>query len=144
MNAFKKRGLQQYGSVAVSSEADFATPHRLVQMLMEGVLDKVAAAKGYMQRNEIGPKGEHISWAVSIIGGLREALDFESGGEIARNLDDLYEYMSRRLVEANVANDAAILDEVSSLMLEIKGSWDVMPENVMRAEGGVEEAASAE
>jgi len=144
MNSVKKRGLQQYGSVAVSSEADFATPHRLVQMLMEGVLDKVAAAKGYMLRNEIAAKGEHISWAVSIIGGLREALDFEGGGEIARNLDDLYEYMSRRLVEANMANDAAILDEVSSLMIEIKGSWDVMPENVMQAKNSSEEVASAE
>jgi len=143
MSALKKRGLQQYGSVAVSSEADFATPHRLVQMLMEGALDKMSAAKGYMLRNEIAAKGEHLSWAISIIGGLREALDFKNGGEIASNLDDLYEYMSRRLVEANVTNDTAILDEVSSLMLEIKRSWDVMPETVVQTAGN-REAVSAE
>ncbi|MFC1683951.1 flagellar export chaperone FliS [Pseudomonadota bacterium] len=133
MNSIKKHGLQQYGKVAVGSEVEFASPHRLVQMLMDGALEKVAAAKGYMASGEIAAKGEHISWAISIIGGLQGALDLESGGEIARNLDDLYDYMTRRLSEANINNDEVILDEVMSLILEIKGAWDAIPESVRKA-----------
>lgn len=144
MNSMKKRGLQQYGRVSVGSEVEFASPHRLVQMLMEGALEKVAAAKGHMARNEIEAKGEHISWAISIIGGLQGALDLESGGEMARNLDDLYAYMSRRLMEANINNDAEILEEITSLLLEIKGAWDSMPENVRKTEQLAKAASATE
>ena len=144
MNSLKKRGLEQYGKVAVGSEVEFASPHRLVQMLMEGALEKVAAAKGYMSRNEIAAKGEHVSWAISIIGGLQGSLDLEAGGEIARNLDDLYDYMTRRLMEANINNDEAILDEVMSLLLEIKGAWDSMPESVKKGEPQMQAAAGTE
>jgi flagellar protein FliS len=144
MNSLKKHGLKQYGKVAVGSEVEFASPHRLVQMLMEGALEKVAAAKGYMARGEIAAKGEHISWAISIIGGLQGSLDLEAGGEIARNLDDLYDYMTRRLAEANIENDVAILDEVMSLLLEIKNAWDSMPDSVRKAELQAQVAAGSD
>lgn len=122
--------LSQYKSVSVSSGVEGATPHRLVQMLMEGALDKIATAKGLMGRKDIAGKGQHISWAISIINGLKSSLDMKAGGEISSNLDDLYDYMNRRLLEANVNNDIGILDEVSSLLLEIKSAWDAMPERV--------------
>jgi flagellar protein FliS len=99
-------------------------------MLMEGALDKMAAAKGFIQRKDMGQKSRHISWALSIINGLRGALDLESGGDIARNLDDLYEYMGRRLMTANSSNDPEILDEVASLLTEIKLAWDALPDEV--------------
>jgi len=133
MNALKKRGLNQYGKISVGSEVEFASPHRLIQMLMAGALEKIATAKGFMIRGETAAKGEHISWAISIIGGLQSSLDMEAGGEIAQNLDDLYAYMVRRLTEANLNDDVGGLDEVTSLLLEIKGAWDVMPENVKKA-----------
>jgi len=126
----KKRALSQYGKVAAQSEGEFASPHRLVQMLMVGALDKMAAAKGCIQRNDLEGKSAQITWATSIINGLRASLDPERGGEIAANLDDLYSYMLQRLVDANVANDVAIMDEVIGLMLEIKGAWDAMPEHI--------------
>ncbi len=126
----KKRGLASYGEVAVSSDVAYASPHRLVQMLMEGALDKIATAKGYIERGEHEGKSRHISWAISIINGLRSSLDLEQGGEIANNLDDLYDYMTRRLMDAVASNDTAILDEVSSLMTEIKSAWDALPDNV--------------
>jgi flagellar protein FliS len=96
-------------------------------MLMEGALDKMAAAKGHMLRNELADKGRFISWAISIISGLQSSLDMDAGGELSRNLDDLYDYMVRRLGEAGAKNDPTILDEVSSLLLEVKSAWDVIP-----------------
>ena len=120
--------LKQYGNVSVQTEVESASPHRLIQMLMEGALSRIAAAKGHLARGEIAPKGERISWAISIIEGLRTSLDHEAGGEIAANLDRLYEYMGARLVEANLRNDPAILDEVSALLLNVKEGWDAIPE----------------
>lgn len=126
----KRKGANQYGRIAAESEAGFASPHRLVQMLMEGALDKVATAKGLITRKDYEGKSEHITWASSIISGLRSGLDMEAGGEIASNLNDLYAYMNRRLIDANIENDVAILDEVSGLLIEIKSAWDAMPEDV--------------
>ena len=122
--------LSQYKSVSVTSGVEDATPHRLVQMLMEGALDKIAAAKGHMLRNEIAEKGQHISWAISIISGLQSSLNMDVQGGISQNLFDLYDYMVRRLMEAGAANDPAILDEVISLMVEVKAGWDVIPERL--------------
>jgi flagellar protein FliS len=126
----KRSALAQYGKVATESEVAYASPHRLVQMLMEGMLDKVATAKGQIVRKDLEGKSRHITWAISILNGLRSSLDLEAGGEIALNLDDLYGYMIRRLLDANAQNTPEALDEVSDLMLEIKSAWDAMPESV--------------
>ena len=120
-------GLDQYKSVGVHADVESASPHRLIQMLMEGALEKINLAKGYMQRGEIALKASHISWAISIIDGLRMSMDKDSGGEIAQNLDSLYDYMGRRLVEANLHNNIEILNEVAGLLLEIKLAWDAVP-----------------
>lgn len=127
------RALSQYGNVATRSEGEYASPHRLVQTLMEGVLDKVATAKGCIQRQDLSGKSAHITWASSILNGLRTSIDMEKGGEIAANLDDLYSYMLGRLTDANVGNVTDPLDEVSNLMSEIKGAWDAMPEHIRNA-----------
>ncbi len=119
--------VKQYNKVGVSSSVESASPHRLIQMLMAGALEKIHTAKGHMVRGEVAPKGGNISWAISIIDGLRASLDLNSGGEIAQNLDDLYDYMTRRLARANIENDADILDEVASLLHSIKSSWDEVP-----------------
>jgi len=120
--------LNQYRQVGTQSGVASASPHRLIQMLMEGALEKINLAKGYMQRGDIALKGSHISWAISIIDGLRMSLDKESGGEVAQNLDDLYDYMGRRLAEANLDNNEAMLNEVAGLLVEIKSAWDTVPE----------------
>ena len=128
---------------ADSSEVMYATPHRLVQMLMEGALGKIAAARGGIERNEIEIKNAQIKWAISIIDGLQASLNMEVGGEIAANLDSLYTYMISRLGAANSQNSVEILDEVTSLLKEIKEAWDVMPEGVRNA-GSIEEIATLE
>ena len=121
------KAVQQYNRVGISSSTEAASPHRLIEMLMGGALEKIAFAKGYMERGNISEKGGHISWAISIIDGLRASLDLDNGGEIAQNLDDLYDYMTRRLVRANIENNSDILDEVSSLMASVKSSWQQVP-----------------
>ena len=124
------KAVQQYNRVGVSSSVEAASPHRLIQMLMVGALEKIAIAKGYMERENIAEKGGHISWAISIVEGLRASLDLKAGGEIAQNLDDLYDYMTRRLARANIENNPDILDEVASLMNSAKNAWDQVPEEL--------------
>jgi len=122
--------VNQYQQVGVQSGLTDATPYRLVQMLMDGALERVNKAKGTMQSHNFIEKGRYITSAMSIIDGLRGSLDFEVGGEIAANLDNLYEYMNRRLMEANTSNDPDVLDEVCKLMSTIKEGWDGIPVSI--------------
>jgi flagellar protein FliS len=120
----QRNGLQQYSAVGVSSAVEGASPHRLIQMLMEGALARIAAAAGHMERGEREAKGRSVSTAISIIGGLQSSLNLEAGGEVAANLDRLYDYMVRRLMEANRHDDPAGLEEVRALLRELKEGWD--------------------
>ena len=127
----QQSAVKEYAAVGTQTGVVEATPHRLIQMLLDGALDKIASAKGFMQRKQIAEKGQYISSAGSIVLGLRDSLDMEAGGEMAANLCNLYNYMFKRLMEAHVTNDAAILDEVSSLLQEIKRGWDAIPEEAI-------------
>ena len=118
--------MRQYQSVNTQAQAVDASPHRLIQMLMEGGLTRIAQARGAMERQQTAMKGELIGKAIGIIGGLRAGLNLEAGGEVAANLDSLYEYMANRLLEANVQNDMAPLDEVAGLLRNVKSGWDVI------------------
>lgn len=120
------RAMQQYQRVGVQSEVFEASPHRLIQMLMQGGLERIAQAKGAIERGLLSERGELIGKAVSIVGGLREPLDHQVGGDLSKNLDSLYEYMMRRLIEANRENDSTKLDEVANLLREIKSGWDAI------------------
>ncbi|HCT4762251.1 TPA: flagellar export chaperone FliS [Pseudomonas aeruginosa] len=124
MNAMA--AMRQYQNVSTQAQAIDASPHRLIQMLMEGGLTRMAQARGALERGEVALKGELIGKAIAIVGGLREGLDFEAGGELAANLDCLYAYMSMRLTEANLKNDAGKLEEVSELLRNIKSGWDAI------------------
>jgi len=123
-----RSALRNYNQVSAHGQTEGATPHRLIQVLMEGAMEKIRVAKGLMERRDIVGKVRHINWALSIIDGLRQSLDMDKGGEIAKNLESLYDYMQRRLITANVENDPRVLDEVMSLMLEIKSAWDAIPD----------------
>ncbi|MEW8429563.1 MAG: flagellar export chaperone FliS, partial [gamma proteobacterium symbiont of Ctena orbiculata] len=96
-------------------------------------LDGISNAKGTIQRKEHAARHNEINWIISVIDALRGALDFEQGGEIANNLDMLYDYMIRRLFEANIHQDIEALDEVASLLKEIKTAWDAMPDAIQNA-----------
>ncbi len=130
MNARMNNALNQYAKVGTNTSVEAASPHRLIQMLMEGALEKIATAKGHMQRGEIEPKGRYISWAISIINGLAASLDMEKGGDLAERLSTLYQYMNDQLFQANLKNDVEKLDEVANLMREVKAGWDGIAQNI--------------
>lgn len=121
--------LKAYSNINIQTGIEGASPHRLIQMLLEGALARITKAKGHMKKNAWAKKGEDISSAISIIGGLRDSLDHKVGGDLAKNLDSLYEYMTYRLMEANVKNDISMLDEVNGLLMEIKTAWDQIGES---------------
>lgn len=124
------KAAKRYQAVGVASGVMDATPHRLVQMLLDGAVEKIATAKGAMERNDVPEKGKYIVWAITIIGGLRSSLDLTKGGEIAANLESLYDYMERRLTKANIEDDVTILAEVAGLLSEIRDAWEAMPDDV--------------
>jgi flagellar protein FliS len=114
-----------YHSVGVESLANSGNPHQLVVMLFNGARAAIAVARGHLQRKEVEAKGAAISKAIAIIdGGLKASLDLKVGGEMAQNLADLYDYMGRRLFQANLKNDAKALDEVAQLLQQLGGAWE--------------------
>ena len=112
---------------------DDASPHQLITMLLDGAIERVASAVGAMERGEIGATGESIGKAISIVDNLRVSLDQQKGGQISENLASLYEYMTRRLLEANATKDTAMLAEVAGLLKEIKVAWDQVPADLHHA-----------
>ena len=115
--------LAAYRSTSVHSGVAAADPHRLVVMLMDGALERIATARGLMTHGGGAEKAQLLHRAVAIIDELRNSLNFKAGGDIANNLDALYEYMCTRLMQANAQNNPEWLDEVSRLLGEIRGAW---------------------
>ncbi len=133
-------GIKAYNQVAVQTGVNDASPHRLIQMLLDAALEKIAKAKGFMVNKKIQAKGENIGLAISIIDVLRASLDMQAGGDISRNLESLYDYMSRRLTEANLKNDVVLLDEVANLLIPIKQAWDAIPKDLHNKPQGQRES----
>jgi flagellar protein FliS len=128
MNSYS--AVQHYSSVKVHSGVETASPHRLIQMLFEGALERIAQAKGAMLQNQIARKGELIGKAIAIVGGLQGSLNDKEGGSLAMNLDELYDYIIRRLTRANFENNTEYLDECGRLLGEIKTAWDAIGDQV--------------
>ena len=124
-------GASAYAKVGIETGVASASPHKLIVMLYEGAAVSLSSALMHMKAGQIAEKGKAISKTIMIIdGGLRTSLDKTAGGEIAENLDGLYQYMTARLVEANLKNKPEILEEVYKLLLELKGAWDAIAETV--------------
>ncbi len=118
-------GANAYAQVGLETGVVAASPAKLVIMLFEGAMVAIASAIQHMQAGDIAAKGQSISKAITIIdSGLRASLDKEVGGEIALNLDALYEYMSSRLLIANLKNQPAVLEEVYQLLKGLKDAWE--------------------
>lgn len=126
MNMGNEAAVRAYQQIGKRSEVEAASPHRLIQLLMERVLTKIAMARGHMDRNAIAEKGQHIGDAIDIITVLQASLNDKPDSKLAGNFDALYDYMTRRLVEANLKNDPVLLDEVTALMRELKEAWDAI------------------
>lgn len=114
---------RRYQEFGVSTGVTSADPHKLVQLLLDGAVDRIAGARGCIQRGDIAGKGERISRTIAIIEALRASLDFEAGGALADRLDGLYDYVVRRLLDANMHADVAAVEEAAALMEEIRDAW---------------------
>ena len=120
--------LAAYRSTSAHAGVAAADPHRLVVMLMDGALERIATARGLMSNGSVGAeKAQLLHRAVAIIDELRNSLNFKAGGELSHNLDALYEYMCTRLMQASTANKPEWLDEVSRLLNEIRSAWLQIP-----------------
>lgn len=118
-------GANAYASVGMETGVAAASPHKLIVMLFEAAMVAVSSAIQHMQAGDIEKKGLAISRAIAIIdNGLRTSLDKKVGGEIALNLDSLYEYMSMQLLTANLKNRPEILEEVHQLLKGLKSAWE--------------------
>ncbi len=127
MRLHKQDFESSYGAVQVATGVATADSARLILMLFDGLLESLAAARGHITYGNIAAKGKALSRASGIVLGLQGALDFEQGGNLARNLDDLYSYVTRRLLQANANNDLAAIDEVRGLIEEIREAWCSLP-----------------
>jgi flagellar secretion chaperone FliS len=112
-----------YRSTLVHGGVANADPHSLVQMLLNAAIDRMTAARGCIERGELAGKAKLLHSCVILIAELRGSLDLDKGGALARNLRDLYEYMTQRLLIANVRSDASCVTEVLSLLGEIRNAW---------------------
>ncbi|RFB68734.1 MULTISPECIES: flagellar export chaperone FliS [unclassified Herbaspirillum] len=120
-----QRGANAYANIGVETGVIAASPHKLITMLFDGALVAIAMGQKYMKAGDIKNKGESITKAILIIeSGLRASLNKNVGGEIAMNLDALYEYMGRRLLSANIENSQETLGEVHDLLDGLREAWE--------------------
>lgn len=117
-------GLDSYRNIGAYGNLAEASPYQVIQLMLDALLSRIAEATGHIERGEVAAKGEKIGKALGIIESLLLGLDKERGGDIALNLERLYDYVSRTLLKANLENRVDLLKEVSSLLREIKLGWD--------------------
>ncbi len=124
-NYNSQEALKQYRQLGLETQINNASPHRLIQLLMEGALDRLVAAKTAMERGDTATKGILIGKTMGIISGLRSSLDMSvQDTNLPENLDNLYDYMGRRLLEASMHNKLEMVVEVIGLMKTLKSGWD--------------------
>ncbi len=119
--------LQAYKRVSVDSQLTSASPHRVIQMLMAGAIERLIQGKASMEQGNIAVKGERLGKALDIIICLRSSLSMEDGGDIATNLDALYDFMVHQIYKANQENIAEPIDDVIDMLREIKSAWEQIP-----------------
>ncbi|MDH4393619.1 MAG: flagellar export chaperone FliS [Aquabacterium sp.] len=108
-----------------------ASAHGLVALLFDGFMAAVQRAKGAMRQGDIATKGQAIGHAVRIIDeGLKAALNLRAGGKLATDLSDLYAYVCLRLIQANLNNDEAALDECVALVSPLRDAWQAIGDRV--------------
>ena len=126
MNGLKKRGISEYNFVSTTSH-ETRDPHELVQLLFIGLTDRIAMARAALAKEDRYARAAAVTKAQKILFGLRECLDFENGGELALNLDSLYDYSIRTLTKGHAREDDKIFGEVMDLMISIRDAWKEIP-----------------
>ena len=129
-----RNGANAYRTVGVETGVTTGTPHQLVGMLFDGYMDAIAQARGALAQGQVEAKGKAIGRAVRIIEeGLKAGLDVRAGGQLAADLRDLYDYVTLRLTQANLRNDAKLLEECQSLIEPLQSAWKSIGPQVAKA-----------
>jgi flagellar secretion chaperone FliS len=123
IGSVRKANLATYQSVAVQGGVATADPHGLVQMLLDATLERISTARACIEQGDRVRKAKLLHSCVTLVTELRGSLDLIKGGALAQNLSDLYDYIARRLLLANVRDEVAALDEAASLLGEIRSAW---------------------
>ena len=121
MNA--RTAMSAYTQTKAQSGVESASATQLITMLLDGALERVAKAQGHMERGELAEQGEVIGKVIDIVASLDSYLDHDKGGEVSKTLESLYDYIVRQLYQANLKNDVSILEEVASLLSEVRAGW---------------------
>jgi flagellar protein FliS len=122
------QAINAYKKVDVMGGVDAADPHQLVTMLMDGALTRLYEARTALEEKAFARKGEALGQTTTIIGALQGSLDMERGGAVADNLNELYDYLSRRVFHANVHNDVDAVDEAVRLIRDLRDGWAAIPD----------------
>lgn len=121
MNA--RTAMSAYTQTKAQSGVESASATQLITMLLDGALERVARAQGHMERGELAEQGEVIGKVIDIVASLDSYLDHDKGGEVSKTLESLYDYIVRQLYQANLKNDVSVLEEVASLLTEVRAGW---------------------
>ena len=123
-----QRAMNQY-KYANATAVVGASPYRVITLLMQGALDRLSQAKGCIRNNNISGRNESLKKASDIIDCLKGSLDHKHDEAMTQNLNSLYDYMIVQLFQANLKNDASLVDEVSDLLATILDGWSQLGEN---------------
>lgn len=124
-----RSSLQSYRKVSLDSEISVASPHRIIQMMFAGGLERLAQSRYAIENGDMINKGLFIGKAIGIINGLNNSLNMDEGGEIAGNLSKLYDFIILKVTEANLRNDAQAIDDAMSVLRTLKEGWDAIPQD---------------
>ena len=125
-------GARAYRQLDISTQIEAADEHTLIKMLFDGGIERLHRARGCIQRGDVSGRNKSLGEVVAIIAGLQGSLDMERGGELAANLDALYDYMQRRIHRANVDQDTGPLQEVIDLLSTLQEAWSAIGSEVQR------------
>ncbi len=123
MDANVNNPATQYRQLDVQTSVHNASPHELVEMLFQGLRERLNQARGYIEHGNVEGRTDALNASVEILIGLQASLDHGKGGDVAANLESLYDYMQRRLFRANADNDGAAVSEVADLVQTLQSAW---------------------
>jgi flagellar protein FliS len=119
--------LAQYGQIKNDTQTTYASPHQLMLMLFDGAIEAMSITVGAIQNKNFELRSKQNTRSITIINGMRECLDMETGGELADNLYSLYQYMTQELFRASFKNDVDTIQNIQTMLKDIRGSWEKIP-----------------
>ncbi|MCU6684281.1 flagellar export chaperone FliS [Leclercia sp. H6W5] len=133
---YNTSGVQSYQQIGVESAVMNASPHQLIVLLFDGAHSALVRARLFLEAGQLPEKGEALSKAINIIdNGLKAGLNMEVDSDLPENLAALYDYMVRRLLHANLRNDADAIVEVEVLLNNIADAWKQIGPNATSISG---------